>query len=919
MLHEEKDQSEEESVSEGMLTKFMIRFISTANCSVYKESLAASRDALAHSVDTEVENVKIVALNDQVASKYESVGAKEGAKSCKVIAEIIMLNGDRAEDNLRYLLSENSESLAPLMLDPVTVLIKSIQPADDLAATQTAIEMFTGITKEDMTVRKVYEPKKKTKASTILANADVSKPLAKVLGLMKLATKNVSAAEAAEKHGNTTEGILAVLHNTSTVNVSAAFDKLTLVHKEKSRDEEAADAVATAAVANESARIEKERTANLLKRAADAFGNGLGGPRLGIQKVGNASVETEAPANKGEDSKSAWQDRVVITGSANASTDNSTDNSTEVEDDSEDAPEEAPAGSIDSALSALGAKRKQAKKIVKAAGKTKKPLSPEAVENLPMVKWMDGKLDTIIITDTQALKEVQAKLDTPAVSSNAAKTTLYSKLMEARKVKIEADYLTKTIIRRYAAGQNISMEVLFRLPQFRTSRDSADDNIATLQGVISGEVEICAAFQKLVRTGEYGMTVSSRSKAIVKAALDLFNLLRQQYLDSLKVETPEPEEEPDDGDAKLAMEAIRKIKECKNRTTCSYTEMYSLLRNLGQNYTGKSYSYVNHTRVEHGNCKGDKKRPAKVLKKEKAKAKVAKAKAEGKAVDPEDEADQNATETSYAPNATLFANILGGAQSLPDKLRAAVETLISANQSNASSNSSNAMQIVKEAPAFSPALAQLIGSVSNTNPDVVMAASQVAVAERSGNKALIDQAKKRQDATEDVDDLEKIYAKKDAHDEVDIDVMSKLDKAYSAFSAAAPIVHATVGLDLDFSWAADNKDVFETAFKSDLAKAVNCSVDNITLLGVRPGSTVVDVAFLDLGNKDLSLYLRRLRFTALSDACGFAVSLVFFKEESSTSNAAVKQPFVNGTGSTSDSFSMPVDIVDADKLESDPK
>merc|ERR1711968_135273 len=69
---------------------------------------------------------------------------------------------------------------------------------------------------------------------------------------------------------------------------------------------------------------------------------------------------------------------------------------------------------------------------------------------------------------------------------------------------------------------------------------------------------------------------------------------------------------------------------------------------------------------------------------------------------------------------------------------------------------------------------------------------------------------------------------------------------------------------------------------------------------------------------DLSLYLRRLRFTALSDACGFAVSLVFFKEESSTSNDAVKQPFVNGTGSTSDNFSMPVDIVDADKLASDP-
>merc|ERR1711968_233166 len=526
---------------------------------------------------------------------------------------------------------------------------------------------FTGITKEDMTVRKVYEPKKKTKASTVLANTDVSKPLAKVLGLMKLATKNVSAAEAAEKHGNTTEGILAVLHNTSTVNVSAAFDKLTLVHKDKSRDEEAADAVATAAVANESARIEKERTANLLKRAADALGNGLGGPRLGIQKAGNASVETEAPANKGEDSKSAWQDRVVITGSANASTDNSTEVEDDSEDDSEDAPEDAPAGSIDSALSALGAKskqakRKQAKKIVKAAGKTKKPLSPEAVENLPMVKWMDGKLDHIIINDTQALKDVQAKLDTPAVSSNAAKTSLFSKLLEARKVKIEADYLTKTIIRRYAAGQNISMEVLFRLPQFRTSRDSADDNIATLQGVISGEVKICDAFQKLVRTGEYGMTVSSRSKAIVKAALDLFNLPRQQYLDSLKIETPV--EEPDDGDAKLALDAIRKIKECKNRTTCTYADMYSLLRNLGQNYTGKSYSYVNHTRIEHGNCKGDKKRPAKVLKKEKAKAK-----AEGKPVDPEDEADQNATEASYAPNATLFANILGASQSLPDKLR----------------------------------------------------------------------------------------------------------------------------------------------------------------------------------------------------------------------------------------------------------
>merc|ERR1711871_1093893 len=345
--------------------------------------------------------------------------------------------------------------------------------------------------------------------------------------------------------------------------------------------------------------------------------------------------------------------------------------------------------------------RKQAKKIVKAAGKTKKPLSPEAVENLPMVKWMDGKLDTIIITDTQALKEVQAKLDTPAVSSNSAKTSLFTKLMEARKVKIEADYLTKTIIRRYAAGQNISMEVLFRLPQFRTSRDSADDNIATLQGVISGEVKICDAFQKLVRTGEYGMTVSSRSKSIVKAALDLFNLLRQQYLDSLKIETPV--EEPDDGDAKLALDAIRKIKECKNRTTCSYADMYSLLRNLGQNYTGKSYSYVNHTRIEHGNYKGDKKRPAKVLKKEKAKAKVAKAKAEGKPVDPEDEADQNATEASYAPNATLFANILGASQSLPDKLRAAVETMISANVSNDSSNSSNAMQIVKEAPAFSPA------------------------------------------------------------------------------------------------------------------------------------------------------------------------------------------------------------------------
>merc|ERR1711871_1045740 len=558
--------------------------------------------------------------------------------------------------------------------------------------------------------------------------------------------------------------------------------------------------------------------------------------------------------------------------------------------------------------------RKQAKKIVKAAGKTKKPLSPEAVENLPMVKWMDGKLDHIIITDTQALKEVQAKLDTPAVSSNAAKTTLYSKLMEARKVKIEADYLTKTIIRRHAAGQNISMEVLFRLPQFRTSRDSADDNIATLQGVISGEVKICDAFQKLVRTGEYGMTVSSRSKSIVKAALDLFSLLRQQYLDSLKVETPV--EEPDDGDAKLALDAIRKIKECKNRTTCSYADMYSLLRNLGQNYTGKSYSYVNHTRIEHGNCKGDKKRPAKVLKKEKAK--VAKAKAEGKPVDPEDEADQNATEASYAPNATLFANILGASQSLSDKLRAAVETMISANLSNNSSNSSNAMQVVKEAPAFSPALAHLIGQVSNTNPDVVMAASQVAVAERSGNKDLIEQAKKRQEATEDVDDLEKIYAKKDAHDDVDIDVLSKLDKAYSAFSAAAPMVHATVGVDLDFSWAADNKDVFETAFRSDLAKAVNCSADNITLLGVRPGSTVVDVAFLDLGHKDLSLYLRRLRFTALSDACGFAVSLVFFKEESSTSNDAVKQPFVNGTGSTSDNFSMPVDIVDADKLASDP-
>jgi hypothetical protein len=665
-------------------------------------------------------------------------------------------------------------------------------------------------------------------------------------------------------------------------------------------------------VANESARIEKERTANLLKRAADAFGNGLGGPRLGIQKVGNASVVTEAPADKGEDSKSAWQDRVVITGSANAA-DNSTSNSSEVEDeDSED----TPAGSIDSALSALGAKRKQAKKIMKAAGKTKKPLSPEAVENLPLVKWMDGKVDTIIITDTQALKEVQAKLDTPAVSSNSAKTSLFTKLMEARKVKIEADYLTKTIIRRYAAGQNISMEVLFRLPQFRTSRDSADDNIATLQGVISGEVKICDAFQKLVRTGEYGMTVSSRSKSIVKAALDLFNLLRQQYLDSLKIETPVVEE-PDDGDAKLALDAIRKIKECKNRTTCSYADMYSLLRNLGQNYTGKSYSYVNHTRVEHGGCKGDQKRPAKVLRKEKAKAKVAKAKAEGKPVDPEDEADQNATETSYAPNATLFANILGGSQSLPDKLRAAVEAMISANLSNDSSNSSNAMQIVKEAPAFSPALAHLIGQVSNTNPDVVMAASQVAVAERSGNKALIEQAKKRQEATEDVDDLEKIYAKKDAHDDVDIDVLSKLDKAYSAFSAAAPMVHATVGVDLDFSWAADNKDVFETAFRSDLAKAVNCSADNITLLGVRPGSTVVDVAFLDLGNKDLSLYLRRLRFTALSDACGFAVSLVFFKEESSTSNDAVKQPFVNGTGSTSDNFSMPVDIVDADKLASD--
>merc|ERR1711968_232227 len=138
-----------------------------------------------------------------------------------------------------------------------------------------------------------------------------------------------------------------------------------------------------------------------------------------------------------------------------------------------------------------------------------------------------------------------------------------------------------------------------------------------------------------------------------------------------------------------------------------------------------------------------------------------------------------------------------------------------------------------------------------------------------------------------------------------------------AFSASAPMVHATVGVDLDFSWAADNKDVFETAFRSDLAKAVNCSADNITLLGVRPGSTVVDVALLDLGHKDLSLYLRRLRFTALSDACGFAVSLVFFKEESSTSNDAVKQPFVNGTGSTSDNFSMPVDIVDADKLASD--
>ena len=45
-----------------------------------------------------------------------------------------------------------------------------------------------------MTVRKVYEPKKKTKASTVLANSDVSKPLAKVLGLMKM------GAEHAKKH-----------------------------------------------------------------------------------------------------------------------------------------------------------------------------------------------------------------------------------------------------------------------------------------------------------------------------------------------------------------------------------------------------------------------------------------------------------------------------------------------------------------------------------------------------------------------------------------------------------------------------------------------------------------------------------------------------------------------------------------------
>merc|ERR1711968_241002 len=104
-------------------------------------------------------------------------------------------------------------------------------------------------------------PRRRPRLPLFLADSDVAKPLAKVLGLMKLATKNVSAAEAAEKHGNTTEGILAVLHNTSTGNVSAVFDKLTLVNKDKSRDEEASDAAATAALANESARIEKERTA----------------------------------------------------------------------------------------------------------------------------------------------------------------------------------------------------------------------------------------------------------------------------------------------------------------------------------------------------------------------------------------------------------------------------------------------------------------------------------------------------------------------------------------------------------------------------------------------------------------------------------------------------------------------------------
>merc|ERR1719162_1982348 len=122
----------------------------------------------------------------------------------------------------------------------------------------------------------------------------------------------------------------------------------------------------------------------------------------------------------------------------------------------------------------------------------------------------------------------------------------------------------------------------------------------------------------------------------------------------------------------------------------------------------------------------------------------------------------------------------------------------------------------------------------------------------------------------------------------------------------------TVSVDVDFMWASENKDEFELAFKTDIAACMNITSYNVTLLGVKPGSVIVDFAVTAIGHKDLSLYMRRVKFAALSTLMSAPVSLNFFKEETTSLTAPTKRPFINGT--SAGSYTLPEDVSSPEDL-----